>query len=392
MTGKIIEKNTKLAFEQPLHVGQSNLPSKEKLKEQFRGIFERRFFTNHGPIVRELDERLSDYFGVKHAVSVTNGTVALMCAIVILGLKGEVVVPSFTFPATVHALTWAGVTPVFCDVDMETHTITPENVEQKITQNTSAILGVHLWGRACNTHGLKLLAERYNLKIIFDAAHAIGSTFKGEKVGCFGDIECFSFHATTILNAAEGGCITTNDDSVGNLFRTARNFHTTETFGRVFPRINGKMTEAQAAMALLSLDDLPKNIAMNKKRYEAYANRLKGLPGVKFVDYAHGEKSSYQYIVVKIDEEKLKISRNSLVAELMANNVLARTYFSPGVHKARPYCELYPEYNGTLPVTEHLSKTLMQLPNGQSITLNDIETVCDLICEIVEQNLHCEKK
>ena len=368
----------------PLHVGQINLPPKEDFIRQFEGIFERKYFTNHGPLVRELDSKLAEYFDVKHAVCVTNGTVALMTALSSLGLTGEVIVPAFTFPATVQSITWAGLTPVFCDVDPDTHMINADLVRDKITSETSAILPVHLWGRACDPDGLLELAKEQGLKLVFDAAHAVGCTHQGKKIGCFGDMECFSFHATKVLNAAEGGCITTNDDTVADMFRTARNFHVSETYTKVALRINGKMTEAQAAIGLLNLERLAEYIECNRERYQIYKQRIAEIPGIELLEYSGDEDSNFQYVVLTVNDDA-EISRDFLLDKLVENNVLARKYFSPGIQHMPPYCDLYPEYRDNLPVTDILSTRLLQLPTGQAVSLDDVNIVCDLISNIIRK-------
>ena len=273
------------AFAVPLHVAQLNLPDWARAERAFRGIFERRYFTNNGPLVRELDKAFAEYLGVGHAVSVINGTVGLMILAKALEISGEVIVPALTFPATVQALSWAGLTPVFCDADLGTHAITPELVAPLIGGRTAGILGVHLWGRGCDVTGLQAMADRHGLKLFFDACHAIGCTHGGRPIGNFGTGEVFSFHATKIVNGAEGGCITTNDSALADRLRTIRNFNDGETFARVSLRINGKMSEAQAALALLSLEDVAENIAANRRRYDGYVVALAGLTGLELVRY-----------------------------------------------------------------------------------------------------------
>ncbi|MBT6460486.1 MAG: aminotransferase class I/II-fold pyridoxal phosphate-dependent enzyme [Planctomycetaceae bacterium] len=362
---------------QDLHVGQLNFPKKEELKESFRGIFERQFFTNHGPLVAQLDEQLAQRFGVKNAISVTNGTVALMAGLAALGLKGEVIVPSFTFVATVQSLIWSGLTPVFCDVDTDTHCITPDLVEPLITDKTTAILGVHIWGRVCDTAGLQALATKHNLRLIFDAAHAVASKSNNVTVGGFGVLECFSFHATKVLCGAEGGCLTTNDDELAGLIRTARNFHVSETFANVVPRINGKMTEAQAAITLLSLQDLDENITRNRETYKFYQAELLDIKGIKFVDYDRGQESNCQYVVIEMQQDEQK-NREQLLNFLRERNIFARTYFSPGIHTLPFVAELIDEVP-KLPNTEHLCRSLIQLPIGLQVSLAEAETVSRLI-------------
>jgi dTDP-4-amino-4,6-dideoxygalactose transaminase len=381
-------------FELPRHVGQLNLPEWDRFEAAMQGIFDRQFYTNHGPKVRELEERLASHLGVRHAICMTNGTTALMVAARALDLEGQVILPAFTFIATAQALIWAGLEPVFCDVDPVTHTISAEKASPLITQNTSAILGVHLWGRPCDIQGLESLAQDKGLRLFYDAAHAVGCSHKGRMIGNFGEVEVFSMHATKVLNAAEGGFATTNDDLIADKLRTIRNFHTTETFVETPLRINAKMSEAQAAMGLLSLDDLTSNSLRNKDLYKAYGRCLAGLPGISLVSYDENETNNYQYLIVDVDPEHAALSRDELVLLLEKENVLARRYFTPGAHKAPPFCDDFPQYVDTLPVTDSLSSRLMQLPLGENTTEQDVETICGLIRTIlnhgseIRQRLH----
>ncbi|HEX7488672.1 MAG TPA: aminotransferase class I/II-fold pyridoxal phosphate-dependent enzyme, partial [Anaeromyxobacteraceae bacterium] len=211
-------------FERPLHVGQPNLGDREQLHRLLDGILDRRWLTNHGPLVTELEARLAKLMGVGHCIAMCNGTVALEIAIRALGLKGEVIVPSFTFVATAHALQWQEITPIFCDVDPRTHTLDPDRVERVISSRTSGILGVHVWGRPCDVEGLSEVARRHRLALLFDAAHAFGVSRRGRMIGNFGDCEVFSFHATKFFNTFEGGAITTDDDDIARRCRLMRNF------------------------------------------------------------------------------------------------------------------------------------------------------------------------
>ncbi len=363
----------KPAFDYPLPVGQINLPDWVELEESFREIFARNYYTNHGPLVREFDERLADYLGVRHAVCVTNGTVALMVALASLDLKGQVIVPAFTFPATAQAVTWAGLEPVLCDVDPTTHCLSAELVEPLIGPNTAAILGVHLWGQACDPQGLGVLSEKHNIKLLYDAAHGLGCARANQSIASMGELACFSFHATKVLNAAEGGCITTNDDYLAGVVRTARNFHVSETFTKAALRINGKMSEAQAAMGLLSLKQLDTNIAANRGRYERYRTGLADVPGVSFIDYAGDDKSNYQYVVLQ------SAHRDSIVAYLKTHNVLARKYFSPGLHQSYPFKERRHVGNNKFSVTDTLCASLLQLPTGQRVSVRDVDRICELV-------------
>lgn len=357
-----------VAFAEPVHVGQLNLPPWEEFEKSFRDIFARRYFTNHGPLVRELDRRLAEYLGVRHVICVTNATVALMVACKALELRGEVIVPAFTFPASVQALTWAGLTPVFCDVDPLTHNITADLAAPLIGSRTSAILGVHAWGRACDPDGLATLCAHRGVQLFYDAAHGIGCTYRAMPLAALGAVAIFSFHATKVFSSAEGGCLATNDDRLAGRIRTVRNFHVSETYEPVPLRINGKMTEAQAAMGLLSLDHLAEWVERNERLYVAYQDWDRERGAGLFVNHAAGERSNYQYCIMEIRQERIGFTRDQLLAVLRAENVLARRYFYPGVHRLRPYCEQFPDAGALLPNTERLNGSLLQLPIGFGMT------------------------
>jgi dTDP-4-amino-4,6-dideoxygalactose transaminase len=374
------------AFAEPLHVGQLYLPEWSEFEETFRGIFRRRYFSNHGPLVRKLDDRLSEHLGVRNAVSVTNGTISLMVAAKALDLQGQVIVPAFTFPATAQALNWAGLTPVFCDVDPTTHNLTADLVEPLISDRTCAVLGVHLWGRACDPIDLQDICDRHGLMLFFDAAHAINCTYGGVMIGGFGRVESFSFHATKVVNGAEGGCLTTNDDELANRIRTVRNFHVSESFAKVPLRINGKMSEAQAAMALLGLSGLRSNITHNRSLYEIYRQRAEHWRGLRMVDIVKSESVNYQYCVFEMEPMSTTLNRDQLLHLLWAEQVMARRYFYPGLHRMAPYDRLYPEYRDTMPTTESLCARLLQLPIGASMTSELTERVSDLLDFILERD------
>lgn len=377
-------------YEKPLHIGQIYLPEWADFVNEFEAIFERSYFTNHGPLVAQLEQQLAQFLGVKHVICVTNGTISLMIAARALELSGEVIVPSFTFPATVQALSWCGLTPVFCDVDHDTHLLLPEKVEALINENTCAVLGVHLWGKACAPAALQMLCHKHGIRLMYDSAHALGCSVGGVYMGNYGDLESFSFHATKVLNGAEGGCITTNDDDVANRLRTIRNFHADHTHMNSKYRINGKMTEAQAAMALLGLRNLKKNIANNEELYSAYKRHSSTWDHVRMIDTEnHDDENNFQYCVFEIDADASSITRDDLVTVLTAEGVLARRYFYPGVHRIEPYAK---SCSPELPVTEKLCSTVFQLPIGASVRTDDVQRISDLVGFIMRHGDNISKK
>src|SRR5258708_490010 len=212
------------AFTEILHVGRPNIGNRQKFEARVDDILDRRWLTNGGRYVQEFEQCITELTGVRHCIAMCNATVALEIAIRALGMTGEVIVPSFTFIATAHALQWQGVRPVFCDIDPQNHTIDPARVEQLITPQTTGIIAVHLWGGVCNIEALSEIATRRGLKLLFDSAHAFGCSYKGGMIGAFGDAEVFSFHATKFLNSLEGGAVMTNNDELARKIRLMKNF------------------------------------------------------------------------------------------------------------------------------------------------------------------------
>jgi dTDP-4-amino-4,6-dideoxygalactose transaminase len=367
------------AFEQMLHVGRPNVGNREAFLARINDMLDRRWLTNNGCFVQEFEQRLSDLFGVKHCIAVCNATIALELAIRALELKGEVIVPSFTFIATAHALQWQEITPVFCDIDPRTHCIDPDRVESLITPRTSGIIGVHVWGRPCDTDALEEIARRRHLKLLFDAAHAFCCSRKGRMVGSFGMAEVFSFHATKFLNTLEGGAIATNDDDLARKIRLMKNFGFSDYDKVIYIGTNGKMNEASAAMGLSNLESLAEFTAVNYRNYKQYQSELRGLPGITLLSYDERERCNYQYIVLELDPTLAGLFRDQLVEVLRAENVLARRYFYPGCHRMEPYASYFPHAGMLLPETETLVHRVLVLPTGTSIESAHISAICNIV-------------
>ncbi|HYH86106.1 MAG TPA: aminotransferase class I/II-fold pyridoxal phosphate-dependent enzyme, partial [Pyrinomonadaceae bacterium] len=323
--------------------------------------------------------RVAELSGVEHCVAMCNATVGLEIAIRALGMKGEVIVPSFTFVATAHALQWQGITPIFCDIDPRTHTLDPEKVERMITPRTTGIVGVHLWGQTCDVDALGEIARRRGLSLLFDSAHAFGCSYKGRMVGGFGDAEVFSFHATKFINTLEGGAVVTNDAALARKMRLMKNFGFTYYDNVDYIGTNGKMNEMSAAMGLTNLESMDEFIATNRRNHEQYRRELEGLPGIRLLTYDETEKCNYQYVVLEIDEAATRLSRDELQQVLWAENVLARRYFYPGCHRAEPYRSHFPHAGLLLPETEKLTQCVLALPTGTGAGPEEIGKVCRII-------------
>lgn len=366
------------AFLEPLHVGRPNIADPDAYLERVRGMLDAKWFTNDGPMVREFEAKLAAQVGARHVVAMCNATVALEIAVRGLKLTGEVLVPSYTFIATAHAVSWQGLTPVFVDIDPNTHSIDPAAVERMITPRTSGIIGVHLWGRPAAVRELSAIAELRGLRLIFDAAHAFGCTHGGVPVGTFGDCEVFSFHATKFLNSLEGGAIATNDDDLAEAARNMRNFGFVAYDDVRHHGTNGKMVEACAAMGIVNLDGLDTILEANRRNYEAYAEGLADLRGLQLFRYDPAERNNYQYVVVEVGPEAGG-TRDDLVAALNAENVLARKYFWPGCHRMKPYREMFPWADAHLPNTSAVADRVMVLPTGPSVSLEDIADILQIL-------------
>lgn len=365
------------AFAQPRHVGRPNIGDRAGLLERIEGALDRGWLANDGPLVAEFERRVADLLGVEHCVATSSATTGLQLVARALELEGEVVMPSFTFAGTAHSLGWLGIAPVFADIDPATHTVDPAAVERALTPRTSAILAVHMWGRACDVVALERIAAHHGIPLVLDAAHALACTYRGEPIGASGRAEVFSFHATKIASAGEGGVVTTGDPELARRVRLMRNFgfagyDTVTALGT-----NAKMNELSAAMGLTSLDSLERFIAVNHENHQQYVRELEGVPGLRMVRYADDERQNYHYVVTEVDDPRL---RDDLVAVLHAENVLARRYFAPGCHRIQPYSR----DPVRLPATEALSDRVLVLPTGTATSDRDIATICAIIRLAVE--------
>lgn len=372
------------AFAEAVHVGRPNIGDREKFFARLNDILDRRWLTNHGKYVIELEQRIADLIGVRNCILVSNGTVGLELLIRALELRGEVIVPAFTFVATAHALQWQEITPVFADIDSATHCLDPDSVESMITPRTSGIIGVHLWGRPCAIEPLKEIAARHRVKLVFDAAHAFGCSMRGRMIGSFGDAEVFSFHATKLINTFEGGAIVTNNDELADKLRLMQNFGFAGYDRVVYLGVNGKMSEVCAAMGLTNIETLEQVIERNKANYEIYRRELKNVPGMQLSLHDEGrDRNNYQYVVVTLEHDSA-LSRDELVKVLHAENIIARRYFFPGVHRMEPYKSYFPHAHLLLPATEELCGKVLVLPTGPSIGEADIMRICGVIRTAIE--------
>lgn len=370
-------------FADPRHVGRPNIVNRDGLMRRIEGMLDSGRLANAGPLVQEFEEKLAELIGVEHVIAVCNGTIGLEIAIRALGFHGEVIVPSWTFIATAHSLQWQEIKPVFADIDPVRHTLSPQSVEAMITPNTTGIMGVHVWGRPCDADALRRIADDHGLGLLFDAAHAFNTTLGDRPVGTLGDVEVFSFHATKFLNTFEGGAIVTNDAEVARKIRLMTNFGFEDLDKVTYLGTNGKMTEVCAAQGLAQLECLDELVEINYQRFLAYERIIGGIPGLSLVVPDAYGTSNYQYVVVLVDEATAGISRDRLVEVLRAENVLARRYFWPGCHRMEPYRSYQPHAGLLLPETERVSETVMTLPTGSGMSIDDIDRLGDLLRAVV---------
>lgn len=365
-------------FDRPLLVGRPNLGSRERFSALVEEVLDRRWFSNDGPLVIEFERRVAALSGAAEAVAVVNATSGLELTLRALDLRGEVILPSFTFVATAHAVLAAGLTPVFADIDEKTHNLDPDAVQALIGPGTGAILGVHLWGRPLGAPDLAELADDAGVPIVFDAAHAFAAGTGGRLVGSFGRAEVLSFHATKLIGAAEGGVVLTDDGALAAELRLMRNFgisapDTVERWGT-----NAKMNELSAALGLTSVEAFGDIRSHNVRNHQQYATALADVEGVAVLHYEDVEPAAFPYVVVEVDVERFGLSRDELQQVLVAENVMARRYFWPGCHRQQPYRERMPDVGVRLPATERVAGRVLVLPTGQGVTVDDIDVVAEL--------------
>jgi len=371
------------AFEQPLHVGRPNIGDREAFLKYAGEMFDRRWLSNNGPLVQEFEKKVANYHGVRHCISMCNGTIALEIAIRALGMEGEVIVPSYTFIATAHSLSWQGITPVFADIHPDTHCLDPEAVRRMITPRTTGIIGVHLWGRPAPVEALQQIADEHGLQLMYDAAHAFGCSHRGTMVGNFGRCEVLSFHATKFFNTFEGGAILTNDDELAEKMRLMRNFGFAGFDNVIHMGTNGKMIEVAAAMGLVNLEAIAGVIQANQRNHDTYRTSLAGLPGISLLGFNEAERNNYQYVVMEVGED-CPVSRDRIIGALHAENILARKYFWPGCHNMKPYRELYPHAGLVLPNTNLVAERVIVLPTGTTMSKEMVETVSAVIRTLIK--------
>lgn len=374
-----IKKQKKIG-ETALHVGRPNLPEKKRVLDLVSRVMDNQWLSNMGPCTLELEEKLANFLGVKHCLCVCNATIGLILVQKALELEGEVIIPSFTFIATAHSLSWQGIKPVFCDINKSDHLIDTNKIESLITPSTSAILAVNLWGQPCDINILKEISKRHNLKLIFDSAQAFGSKYNKTYLGGFGDAEIFSFHATKVFSTGEGGAITTNSDKLASKIRKMRNFGFSYENKIKHVGINAKMSEITAAFGLAGFGDINTFIKRNKKVYKWYVKAFNDVKGIRFLNYKH--PVNYQYVVAQVSSR----IRDELLKNYHKENILVRKYFHPGAHNAGPYNSVDNETSNTLTVTDKISNEVLVFPTGQQMSYDKIKRIREIYISYNQHN------
>jgi dTDP-4-amino-4,6-dideoxygalactose transaminase len=375
------------AFDEPQCVGKP-IVEPDLLDDFARlmgGVFDRGFFTNDGPLVRELEDMIARRHETRHCVLVCNATIAQMLVLKALDLLGEIILPSFTFVATAHACLWQNATPVFCDVRADDLMIDPGEIERLVTPRTSAIIGVHLFGNVCDVDALAAACRKHGVTLVFDGGHAFDCSYGETPVGRFGAAEFISLHATKIFSTFEGGAILTEDGALAERLRFLRNFGFRGYDDVGFLGINGKMTEASAAMGLVSLPRIGARIETLRENHELYRRELRGVPGVSVLPAGIRGRSNYHYLVILVDDS-FGVSRDALHRVLWEERVLSRRYFFPGCHRMDYFQRHFPSAGNELPVTDRVSRAVLCLPTNLARPKDDVPRIASIINTVHAQS------
>ena len=360
-------------------VTKSSIPTYEEFCEEIRDIWNTHWLTNMGVKHSKLQEELEQYLGIEHVALYTNGHLALENAIAVLNLPkgGEVITTPFTFASTTHAIVRNGLVPVFCDVNEYDYTIDVDKIEPLITDNTVAIVPVHVYGNMCNVQEIDRIARKYGLKVIYDAAHAFGVKYNGQSSACFGDASMFSFHATKVYNTIEGGCICFKDDKWVQLLNDMKNFgiHGPESVQYIGG--NAKMSEFQAAMGICNLRHLSEEIEKRKTIAERYRSRLEGIEGIKLSAVQENVESNYAYFPVIFDG--YKYTRNEVFERLAEVGIGARKYFYPLTNGFECYRNYPTAGTDKTPIAQYLALRVLTLPMYADLRIEDVDRICDVI-------------
>lgn len=365
----------------PILVTRSSMPPYEEFVEMIRPIWDSAWLTNMGDYHRRLEEELKKYMGTEHLVLFVNGHMALEMAIQALELTGEVITTPFTFASTTHAIVRNGLTPVFCDINPDNYTMDADKIESLITDKTSAIIPVHVYGNFCDVERIDAIAKKHHLKVIYDAAHTFGETYLGKSAAAYGDASIFSFHATKVFNTIEGGAVAFQEQWLDHRLNCLKNYGIVDQEHVVWVGGNAKMNEFQAAMGLCNLRHVDGEIEKRRHVVERYLEHLEGVKGLKLPKYPKETKSNYAYFPVIFDG--FGAERNQVWDHLAAHQIFARKYFYPLTNEFRCYEGLFsPEKT---PVAKYMGDRVLTLPLYADLELQDVDRICGLILELVQE-------
>ena len=366
---------------QKILVTRSAMPPFEEYINAIKPLWESCWLTNNGAIHQKLETELADYLKVKNVVLFTNGHLALYAAIQALNLTGEVITTPFSFVSTTHAIVQNGLKPVFCDIRPDDCTMDADQIESLITDKTSAIVPVHVFGNPCEVHKIEHVAIKYGLKVIYDAAHAFGVLCGGRGIGEYGDISMFSFHATKLYHSAEGGALTFNDDSYKSVLNSMKNFGFVSEDEVDSVGFNAKMNEFQAAMGLCNVRSIDENINIRRTITERYEERLSGIEGIAFKSSSFAGRN-FAYVPLAFDPTVLGFSRDDVVETLKRKNIFPRKYFYPLITDFRCYKDDFDSCK--TPVAKNLASEILTLPIYPTMDFNIVDLICDKIGELTK--------
>ncbi len=356
-----------------INVTKTDLPKREKFDKYLDEIWKTHWITNNGKFVQLLEKKLKNFLKVKNLTLVSNGTSGLQLVLKALDLEGEIITTPFTFPATTNAILWEGLTPIFADIDIETFNIDPKDVERKISNKTSAILAVHVYGNPCDVEKLEEIAKKYNLKLIFDAAHAFNVEYKNKSILEYGDASILSFHATKIFHTIEGGAIATRNKNILEKLKLLKNFGIKSDEEVLLPGINAKMNEFQAAMGLSNIPTIEKNTVKRMKIYQIYKTKLKNLKKIKFQKLT-SSKYNCSYMPVVFENQK---TRDKIYRKLITNNIKARKYFYPLTSSFDYVKKNTPVYK--LNNAKQISDSVLCLPIYPELKLGELNSIIKIV-------------
>lgn len=362
---------------QPIQVTRSSMPEFDEYIEEIRDLWDSHWLTNMGAKHKRLKNELAKYLKVPNVTLFTNGHLALEAIISAFQLTGEVITTPFTFTSTTHAIVRNGLTPVFCDINPDTFTIDADQIESLITDKTSAILPVHIYGNICDVEKIQEISDKHKLKVIYDAAHCFGTSLHGIGVGNFGDASMFSFHATKVFNTIEGGAVTFQDADLSHLLYGYKNFGIRSQTSVDAVGTNAKMNEFQAAMGICNLRHVDDEISKREKVVQHYMSRLLGTKGLQFMKMAEGVVTNYGYFPVVFNEKELGYDREFVYNALAKENINARRYFYPLTSDFECYKSKFK--SSETPIAQYISQRVLTLPLYADLTIEDVDRICEIV-------------